>query len=449
MRANFIYSNLNPCGGGERFTLVTMKAVYEMGLEIDLTTLEQPNLSKLENAYGNDLASIAKKIKKINLLSMFDEQSIRQTLQQDNYDLIINTHGDLDPYFHSSLNANNMIVYCHYPSAKLFLENNNLDYLSYHLKIDRLPSISVSNQDTSNPIISFGNSSQLMSQIVESSGTETSIMSHSDYRNQYAIWVKKAFDSMIRNSFLMTNSNYSKAAIQKEYGTNNDILVLSPPVDVDTIISKIKIEQRFDSSLSSQVNYSDENGILVICRIEPSKRIENAIYLAKILKERKIKTKLNIAGSLEPFYQDYYHDLLQLISKLDLSDTVKLHTDVSFEELIELMKKSKIFFHPREGEHFGMSIVEAMSAGLIPIVPTVGGQSEFVPVEYQYKSLEDASQIVSQLLTNMSKEEMIKESIKMRDIAKNFSETNYKRQFQLIVSRMLYVQSNLRLSSHK
>src|SRR5690606_15079996 len=98
---------------------------------------------------------------------------------------------------------------------------------------------------------------------------------------------------------------------------------------------------------------------------------------------------------------------------------------------------------------FGMSIVEAMSAGLIPIVPTVGGQSEFVPVEYQYKSLEDASQIVSQLLTNMSKEEMIKESIKMRDIAKNFSETNYKRQFQLIVSRMLYVQSNLRLSSHK
>jgi len=343
-----------------------------------------------------------------------------------------------------------MIVYCHYPSAKLLLENEDNEYLTYHLKIGRLqyriePRIGVTTQ------IVYKNPTQMASQMVESMFTDPG-KHNFDYENskkEYVNWVKKAFDSMIRNSFLMTNSNYSKAAIQKEYGTNNDILVLSPPVDVDTIISKIKIEQRFDSSLSSQVNYSDENGILVICRIEPSKRIENAIYLAKILKERKIKTKLNIAGSLEPFYQDYYHDLLQLISKLDLSDTVKLHTDVSFEELIELMKKSKIFFHPREGEHFGMSIVEAMSAGLIPIVPTVGGQSEFVPVEYQYKSLEDASQIVSQLLTNMSKEEMIKESIKMRDIAKNFSETNYKRQFQLIVSRMLYVQSNLRLSSHK
>ena len=76
MRANFIYSNLNPCGGGERFTLVTMEAVHEMGLEIDLTTLEQPILFKLENAFGKDLASITKKINKINLLSMFDEQSI-------------------------------------------------------------------------------------------------------------------------------------------------------------------------------------------------------------------------------------------------------------------------------------------------------------------------------------------------------------------------------------
>ena len=140
MRANFIYSNLNPCGGGERFTLVTMEAVHEMELEIDLTTLAQPILSKLENAFGKDLASIMKKINKINLLNMFDEQSIRLNLQQGNYDLIINTHGDIDPYYDPSLNATNMIVYCHYPSAKLFFENDDAEYLRYHLKIDRLHS---------------------------------------------------------------------------------------------------------------------------------------------------------------------------------------------------------------------------------------------------------------------------------------------------------------------
>lgn len=433
MRANFIYSNLNPCGGGERFTLVTMKAVYEMGLEIDLTTLEQPNLSKLENAFGKDLASIMKKIRKINLLNMFDEQSIRLTLQKTNYDLIINTHGDIDPYYDSSLSAHNMIVYCHYPSAKLFIENDDTDYLRYHLKIDRLQSSTIATNPEVRSQISYKNSNQLMSQIIESPGTEIKINSDDDNRKKYAKWVRKTYDSMIRNSFLITNSNYSKTAIQREYD-RDDVIVLSPPVDVDKIISKIKLEKRLDLS-----NYGDENSILVICRIEPTKRIENAIYLAKLLKERKIKTKINIVGSHEPFYQKYYYDLTKLMSEYDVSDLVDFHIDASFEELVDLMKKSKIFFHPREGEHFGMSIVEAMSAGLIPIVPAIGGQSEFVPGQYHYKSLDEAVQIVSSILLDMSTEQLVKESNKMRDIAKNFSETNYKRQFQSIVSQLLYV----------
>jgi glycosyltransferase involved in cell wall biosynthesis len=431
LKANFIYSNLNPCGGGERFTLVTMKAVYEMGWEIDLTTLEQPDSSKLENAFGKDLASIMKKTRKINLLNMFDKQSIHLNQQQTNYDLTINTHGDIDPYYDSSLNANNLIVYCHYPSAKLFIENKDTDYLTYHLKIDRLHSPSISKPAVRSQI-AYKNPNQLMSQVIKPHRTENKMNHNNDNRKEYANWVKKTYDSMIRNSFLITNSNYSKTAILREYN-RDDAIVLSPPVDIETITSKVKFNQRFDS-----LNCSDENSILVICRIEPSKRIENAVYLAKLLKKRKIKTKINIVGSLQPFYQKYCDHLINLISDYDISDIVELHIDASFEDLIELMKKSKIFFHPREGEHFGMSIVEAMSAGLIPVVPAVGGQSEFVPSEYQYRSLEEAFIILSSLLIDMPREHLIKESKRMNNIAKNFSETNYKRKFQLIVSQLLY-----------
>jgi glycosyltransferase involved in cell wall biosynthesis len=434
MRANFIHSNLNPCGGGERFALVTMKAVYEMGLEIDLTTLEQPNLLKLENAFGKDLASIMKKIRKINLLNMFDEQSIHHNLRQNNYELIINTHGDIDPYYHPSLNANNMIVYCHYPSAKLFIENEDMDYLTYHLKIGRLQSHSITKSPEVISQIAYKNPSQLISQIIESPGTEINMNSHNDNKKEYAKWVKKTYDSMIRNSTLITNSNYSKAAISQEYN-RDDAIVLSPPVDVEKINSKVKSNQRFDS-----LNYSDENCILVICRIEPSKRIENVIYLTQLLKERKIETKINIVGSFEPFYQKYYNDLIKLVSDSGVSDIVEFHIDASLEELVDLMKKSKIFFHPREGEHFGMSIVEAMSAGLIPVVPAIGGQTEFVPRQYQYNSLEEAVQIISSMLINMPQEQVTNESNKMINIAKSFSETNYKRQFQLIVSQLLYNQ---------
>ncbi len=43
------------------------------------------------------------------------------------------------------------------------------------------------------------------------------------------------------------------------------------------------------------------------------------------------------------------------------------------------MRKSKVYFHPMVGEHFGISIVEAMAAGLVPVVSDVGGPTEFVP----------------------------------------------------------------------
>jgi len=41
-----------------------------------------------------------------------------------------------------------------------------------------------------------------------------------------------------------------------------------------------------------------------------------------------------------------------------------------------------------------MSIVEAMSAGLIPVVTDEGGQTEFVQKKYQYHSIEQAVDII-------------------------------------------------------
>lgn len=65
MKANFIHYNLNCCGGADRFALVSVQAVLEMGIDIDLVTLEAPNINKLENAFGKDLAEVIKKLKKL------------------------------------------------------------------------------------------------------------------------------------------------------------------------------------------------------------------------------------------------------------------------------------------------------------------------------------------------------------------------------------------------
>lgn len=211
------------------------------------------------------------------------------------------------------------------------------------------------------------------------------------------------------------------------YGIDNTI-VLSPPVAVDDI--------RYSLGFSSNSNMSSkprENLVLVISRIEPHKRIENAIYLAKILKKKKIEAKMIIVGSWDPFYHKYYEKLKRLITDNEVSDIISFKISASFDELIGIMKKSKVYFHSREGEHFGISIVEAMSAGLIPVVPSIGGQTEFVPTIYQYDSLEQASQLVASALDVADKERQ-----RISDSVKRFSEINYKRQFQLLISKLIY-----------
>ena len=74
-----------------------------------------------------------------------------------------------------------------------------------------------------------------------------------------------------------------------------------------------------------------------------------------------------------------------------------------------------------------------MSAGLIPVVPSTGGQTEFVPTIYQYDSLEQASQIVASALEVADEERQ-----RISDSVKRFSEINFKRQFQLLISKLIY-----------
>jgi glycosyltransferase involved in cell wall biosynthesis len=74
------------------------------------------------------------------------------------------------------------------------------------------------------------------------------------------------------------------------------------------------------------------------------------------------------------------------------------------------------------GEHFGVSIVEAMAAGLVPIVPTYGGCSEIVPVDYQYDTLEEAADHIAKNTKNADDEKRVK----MHEISSQYSPNNFR-----------------------
>ena len=214
MNANFIYSDLNPCGGGERLTLVTMEAVLEMGIDIELTTLKSPDITKITNAFGKDLAAVIKKIKKVNLLQHILDKQSNGDFAENRYDITINTHGDIDPYHDDSFSKNNSITYCHYPSAKYFMESDNLAYLEKHIKTAKEASLSENFICTSN---------------LQIYGSQNVINFD---RKRYLECLRHTYDRMIRNSTIITNSEYSRKAIFEAYGIS-DSIVISPPVDVD------------------------------------------------------------------------------------------------------------------------------------------------------------------------------------------------------------------------
>ena len=153
-------------------------------------------MAKLQNAYGKDLASVISDIKKVNVLSMFDEQSIRDNVK-NGYDLIINTHGDIDTYYNKSFSKNNSIAYCHFSSAKFLIQSEDKEYLEKYLKVARdSPSFSIPTDSNA---------------IKEDNNNQSNAVDFD--RKRYLEWLKYAYDNMIKNSTVLTNSESMSAGL--------------------------------------------------------------------------------------------------------------------------------------------------------------------------------------------------------------------------------------------
>ena len=119
-----------------------------------------------------------------------------------------------------------------------------------------------------------------------------------------------------------------------------------------------------------------------------------------------------------------------------LDGFVRFEPSASFARLIELMRGSKVYLHPLPGEPFGISTVESMSAGLIPVVPDIGGHTEFVPPKYQFHTFEQGVDAVIAALDAPSTE-----SVWMSHRAASFSVPSFVTRFKEILAKVLGTES--------
>jgi len=412
MKANVIHGDFNPCGGAERLSLTTMQALLERGIDFDLTTLKSPDITKLENSYGKNLVSVMKNIKKINVINIIEELQKQQQQKKDhedyNYDITINTNGDAAPYYHPSFSKDNVITYCHFPSTKYHIESENIEYLKTDLGMtERSNNFSEINDHK------YINNPKNYKTILQFSR-----------RKEYFEILKYGYWNLMKNSTVITNSEFSRREIVNALGLDN-IYVLSPPIDIETF-----------RNVALMTNEDDKTNdiILVISRIAPHKKIENAIKLAKILKDNNIGKGMKIVGNLYYYFFDFYSEIKQMVLDLGLTDYITFEINASLEKLLSIIRQSRVYFHPMIGEHFGMAVLEAMAAGLIPVVPNQGGVTEFVPQKYQFNTIEHAAEIIMNIFNHLPK----RERIELHNDIDKFSNSHYIEGFQSILNELLY-----------
>ena len=109
----------------------------------------------------------------------------------------------------------------------------------------------------------------------------------------------------------------------------------------------------------------------------PYRNYETQLEVVKVLAEKGYKVTLNIIGStaLDP---DYASKILRLIKEKSLEDKVFVHGQVDHQTYLKLHSASNVFLFVNVDQSWGLSIFEAMSAGLPVIVSDSVGAVEIL-----------------------------------------------------------------------
>lgn len=343
-RVKLIHEDLNAGGGAERLAAESLQALNEMDLSVDLVTFTKPNWNQLERIFGiSKLRKYVNNVIKADISSLLDEENEADSSNiTDQYDVVMNAHGDILPYNMFGEKQDKLITYCHYPLVPELIRGLKYDtVLRNYLKMCDYKFESL------------------------------------DKLRTKALGV---YNKMMKSSTVVTNSIFSSRAV-KLYYPRTDPLIIYPPIDIDFFSRVVSSDSR-------------ENRIVVIGRFNPDKNIELALEVAKVLKGMNTKFEMSIVGNLSKQYRPYYNYLQKLIKVNGLSDLVDLKPNVDINDLLALFGKSKVLFHATIGEPFGMCIAEAMSAGLVPVVPNFGGNTEFVPESQRYRNQKEAAKII-------------------------------------------------------
>lgn len=246
-------------------------------------------------------------------------------------------------------------------------------------------------------------------------------------RGRIYYWLIKHYANSIcrqaRSGRVLTNSTWTAAQVFRAYGVVAQVIY--PPVDVEY----------FSKALSNECR---EKTVVTVCRFTREKRVERVIDAAARLRDYTFI----IMGSAGEESMSVVRSVKERVEELGLSN-VDIRVNASRKEVLECFKYAKYYLHPEYAEYFGMSIVEAMAAGLVPIVFRGGGAWYDVVSKVSdllgYRRIEEVPRIVRRIDGERGLYERLRE--RSASVSRLFSYSNFKGSLLKEVNHVLRIKA--------
>jgi len=230
---------------------------------------------------------------------------------------------------------------------------------------------------------------------------------------------------------ICTISRFSQQWIAQYWGLPSEILY--PPVDVEALAPLKK-----------------RNIILSVGRFfvggHNKKQLETVRAFKRLYEEGLRGWELHLAGGTSPGPQHQCY--LARVQAEARGYPVFFHMDIPFETLQRLYGQAKIYWHasgygedvdrhPDRFEHFGITTVEAMAAGCVPVVIGKAGQREIVVdglSGFLWQRLDELIKYTWQLIQNPALREKMSQRARQR--SRDFGQDAFVQHIRRLVSQL-------------
>lgn len=228
-----------------------------------------------------------------------------------------------------------------------------------------------------------------------------------------------------RWDLIIYNSNFTKENAAKNWPLKSEVIY--PPVDIKNI--KHLKKKKYILSVGRFFGY-----------LKDKKHKELIAAFKDLCEDPAAKDwSLHLVGSAGEGDQEYLSELKQAAGKL----SINFYPNLDFDKLMDLYGESSIYWHaagfeetdPTKMEHFGISTVEAMSGGCVPIVIAKGGQKEIVENTisgFIWDSLKELEQFTIKLIKDDKLREVV--SKKAIERAKYFDKSIFEDKIKRVVN---------------